>query len=337
MIQMLQRNFIKLKKLMRCYQLRQIELIIVEIQRRIGSSQARPIIPTYEQFQTNYLEVSTEELEVEFAKILISQVEITTVSSHAYIDFMERPGYRQKMKDLGNPKRFCAERELKGFSYIETTPAQLKFDSRIVGSPNPCFDWMNGNCERGHTCKYSHIVPRGCGCTPLQYEDHRKPSASASNHGSESKCGNVNASSGSTPKVCSYFQKGKCNKGDRCEFLHENNTNPYGNVNASSGSTPKVCQYFQKGKCNKGDRCEFLHENNTNPYGNVNASSGSTPKVCQYFQKGKCNKGDRCEFLHENNTNPPPRATACRHWGGVIVGLARVVNFIMIPLSVKII
>eukprot|EP01080_Neovahlkampfia_damariscottae_P003786 gene3786-6947_t len=43
--------------------------------------------------------------------------------------------------------------------------------------------------------------------------------------------------------VCKYFQKGKCDKGDSCPFLHENKV---------------VCKYFLKGKCTNTE-CTFQH------------------------------------------------------------------------------
>jgi hypothetical protein len=48
-------------------------------------------------------------------------------------------------------------------------------------------------------------------------------------------------SSHSTKKICKWFALGNC-RDPKCRFLH-----------------PKVCSFFSKGGCNKGEKCDFLH------------------------------------------------------------------------------
>ena len=47
--------------------------------------------------------------------------------------------------------------------------------------------------------------------------------------------------------ACRNFAKGKCTKGDECDFWH-----------------PKVCKFFQAGNCSEGNKCAFLHPSKDN-------------------------------------------------------------------------
>lgn len=48
----------------------------------------------------------------------------------------------------------------------------------------------------------------------------------------------------SSEKICKFFLKNKCNKGDSCTHIHDKN----------------ICRnYFFDGKCKHGDRCKFKH------------------------------------------------------------------------------
>jgi hypothetical protein len=46
-------------------------------------------------------------------------------------------------------------------------------------------------------------------------------------------------------RICKYYQKGYCTKGDSCDFAHTNMS--------------RVCKFFQNGGCNKEEKCKFAH------------------------------------------------------------------------------
>lgn len=57
-------------------------------------------------------------------------------------------------------------------------------------------------------------------------------------------------------KLCSKFNLGKCNYGERCLFAHG-----LRNCDYTMSNEPKLCRMFHSGKkCIYEDRCRFLHE-----------------------------------------------------------------------------
>ena len=53
------------------------------------------------------------------------------------------------------------------------------------------------------------------------------------------------------PGICYSFQRGECNRGDACRYLHETQERKRG---------PGVCYSYQRGECHRGDACRYLHE-----------------------------------------------------------------------------
>lgn len=51
-------------------------------------------------------------------------------------------------------------------------------------------------------------------------------------------------------KECSFFAKGTCTKGEKCQFSH--------NIEKNKKSK-KMCTFYMKGKCTKGEMCAFQH------------------------------------------------------------------------------
>jgi hypothetical protein len=77
-------------------------------------------------------------------------------------------------------------------------------------------------------------------------------------------------------KKCSYFQKGKCIKGEGCPFYHGRIEEEY---KQGSEEKKQICQLFLKGECKLGKECTKLH-------------------VCRYFLNGVCKNGNSCSFTH---------------------------------------
>uniref|UniRef100_A0A7S3UY16 Uncharacterized protein n=1 Tax=Aplanochytrium stocchinoi TaxID=215587 RepID=A0A7S3UY16_9STRA len=63
-----------------------------------------------------------------------------------------------------------------------------------------------------------------------------------------------------------------------------------------------VCFAFQKGKCERGQGCKFLHtkeEKVEKPTKSIKPNSiEGKDVVCRDFRKGTCERGDKCKFVH---------------------------------------
>lgn len=126
-----------------------------------------------------------------------------------------------------------------------------------------CKYFIQGRCQYGDSCRYSHPGVRG-GSGGGGYGD------SAGRQGGYS-------SGNDKSKVCHHYLRGTCAFGDRCKFAHvsQQSTGPtyarYGQQHVSQQSTgpiyaqygrqqqPRVCEHYLNGTCRYGDRCKFEH------------------------------------------------------------------------------
>jgi RNA recognition motif-containing protein len=120
-------------------------------------------------------------------------------------------------------------------------------------------------------------------------------------------------------RPCWLLRKGKCTKGDACNFSHE----------IKDGEFGSCFEYVQAGTCKRGDKCIFSHSIpmneeeesdeeevfqdiiTTNKTMTATASPNTSkkeepikmdpnrPRVCYSFQNGRCHRGKKCLFLHE--------------------------------------
>ncbi|XP_070574341.1 zinc finger CCCH domain-containing protein 3-like isoform X2 [Ptychodera flava] len=106
----------------------------------------------------------------------------------------------------------------------------------------------------------------------------------------------------SKPKqFCMFYNRfGKCNRGDKCQYIHDpekvavctrflrgtckDASCPFSHK-VSKDKMP-VCSFFLRGVCNRDD-CPYLHVN-------VNRSAA----VCEDFLKGYCPLGEKCKKRH---------------------------------------
>lgn len=80
--------------------------------------------------------------------------------------------------------------------------------------------------------------------------------------------------------VCHFFVEGRCQKGDKCTFLHK------------IEKKMELCKFYQGGYCSKGDKCPYMH--------------GEFP--CKFYHHlKKCLHGDKCRFSHEPINDPTLR------------------------------
>ena len=63
-----------------------------------------------------------------------------------------------------------------------------------------------------------------------------------------------------------------------------------------------VCHAWQKGECDRGDKCKFAHvAESPKKKQKVVVKLQKLKKVCHAWQKGNCTHGDACKFIHDMN------------------------------------
>jgi hypothetical protein len=113
-------------------------------QRQLYKEQKSPL--SAPSVRSRYLDVSTEEFEMAFAQLILQNFGQVAAGSTRYKEFIKRSGYLEKMKSLGNPKKFCLERTQRGFRFVKgrTSLGDLFAFTPPQGS---CIEWMNGYCS----------------------------------------------------------------------------------------------------------------------------------------------------------------------------------------------
>jgi len=94
---------------------------------------------------------------------------------------------------------------------------------------------------------------------------------------------------------CSFFEKGACDKGERCAFAHgKSELRPRGGDGVSAIGKGK-------GKSGGGQGC-----NSSESHATKGASgSGYKTDICSFFERGVCEKGESCKFAHGSSELRP--------------------------------
>jgi hypothetical protein len=134
-----------------------------------------------------------------------------------------------------------------------------------------------------------------------------------------------NYKTGQSKQYCLFYNRfGKCNRGDKCMYVHDparvaicnkflrgkciNEDCPFSH-NIAKEKMP-VCSFFLKGVCNR-ENCPYLHVN-----------VGNDAELCSDFMKGYCPQGENCNKKHTltcpdfTKSGSCPRGKHCplRHW-----------------------
>ena len=114
--------------------------------------------------------------------------------------------------------------------------------------------------------KISRVLSAGGNPEPRQRRKSGSPPPSTFKdlkQASASRCGK-SPSGKEDAKLCPYFNKGNCNKGDKCDMWH---------------GLSKQCIFFKKGKCMAGDKCIYQHYDKNGKQLQVNTTvpPGSPP------------------------------------------------------------
>lgn len=102
-------------------------------------------------------------------------------------------------------------------------------------------------------------------------------------------------------KMCTFFEQGKCTRGDACTFAHDPSELSGGKGKGGGKPGGKPGNFGPKGdgggfgkggpKGGKGGAPKGMN-------GAPSGGGGFKTKMCTFFEKGKCTRGDQCTFAH---------------------------------------
>jgi hypothetical protein len=94
-----------------------------------------------------------------------------------------------------------------------------------------CYKFRDGKCEKGKDCPYKYVKDTSRSGTP------KKKGKGKGNGRSRSPSKMSREEMAKTP--CTYFQQGKCRRGDKCFYKHENAAAPTKDPKRTNRSAPK--------------------------------------------------------------------------------------------------
>jgi len=118
---------------------------------------------------------------------------------------------------------------------------------------------------------------------------------------------------------CRDFERGVCNRGDKCKYYHPEGVNP-----SENGKLP-ICKDFQNKGCGR-IKCKFLHitvdeeaeynktgalpDHGGRPEKNMSMISFQGKEVCKDYLNNICERGPNCRYMHVSERDLQMEATA---------------------------
>ena len=128
----------------------------------------------------------------------------------------------------------------------------------------PCRFHQRGECRDGDSCKFSHQDGADAAShAQQQHHSAHRPHPRGAPAGFPSSGRSGFAPKSSSASICSHYQRGGCNRGASCKFVHQDAGSrdyysaPY--HGASRGLKTQPCIYHQRGGCKRGHQCTFSH------------------------------------------------------------------------------
>eukprot|EP00927_Polykrikos_kofoidii_P053728 TRINITY_DN4828_c0_g3_i1.p1 TRINITY_DN4828_c0_g3~~TRINITY_DN4828_c0_g3_i1.p1 ORF type:complete len:1132 (-),score=141.05 TRINITY_DN4828_c0_g3_i1:52-3366(-) len=179
-----------------------------------------------------------------------------------------------------------------------------------------CTFYMRGECRKGWRCPLQHPVD-DVGVGKASSDRGARSATNWDDERSKSDQDGRGVYKRKT-KLCAYYARGDCKKGDDCEFIHAPDEQDGDGAGASVAKhTGRVCNFFAWGTCRRGESCPFVHSDDQNDGGlakecddgyegsdsnsvleRPNRFKRMKAAVCSFFARGECKKGDQCSFSH---------------------------------------
>ncbi|KZO92079.1 hypothetical protein CALVIDRAFT_318317 [Calocera viscosa TUFC12733] len=157
-------------------------------------------------------------------------------------------------------------------SFTLYPPLPVPTQSSYTTKRNICVFHAQGRCTKGVACRFSHddanpfSLFNAADYFPSLYPPNDAPAA----HDPRGISRTLKELQHRT-RLCSFYLAGKCNRGDRCTFLHdpaalEAGITPEdlerGRAGRPDGWTKMnvTCKFWLSGRCKKEDSCPFRHE-----------------------------------------------------------------------------
>jgi hypothetical protein len=167
------------------------------------------------------------------------------------------------------------------------------------GKRRTCFQWEQGNCQRGDSCWFAH-GGKGPGRSPSRFRSSSRSPSQAS-HGLVQGARNE----------CYDFKVGRCNRGNTCKFSHGGGRSPsrgrqFAGSPRGSARSPSRPQHSQGGGRDGRSRSPRFGKGGSpsrgapsrSPRPQARAFSSPGKGACRLFQQGNCTYGASCRFTH---------------------------------------
>ena len=197
----------------------------MEVEEKVVEDVKRKPMITFEEGEEEIeswedIDCSPEEEPVEVKPLKITNLKTETIE----VESPEVESPEIETSEVESPVDKCPwgkqPKEVFKMSFEKTVE---EFVDKLVEEPEDDFDWIP-------VCKQVEVAKPVC--KPVEVA---KP-----------VCKSVKETNNKYTMLCRHFIRGKCNRGDNCNFAH-----------GFDQWNPNVCSF--RHKCNKGDKCRWFH------------------------------------------------------------------------------
>ena len=140
----------------------------------------------------------------------------------------------ESLKRTSRPKSLSPLHPLRG-AKIAAKERVIEVDPVVVAQSGKgdkiCYKFRDGKCEKGKDCPYKHVKDSSRSGTPKKKGKGKGGSRSGSpNRKSKEEMAKI---------PCTYFQQGKCRRGDKCFYKHEVAAAPTKDPKRTNSPAPK--------------------------------------------------------------------------------------------------
>jgi len=121
-----------------------------------------------------------------------------------------------------------------------------------------CKFWLQGLCERGDLCTWSHgeAEDAAAAATPPPWSRHGSGGGRQHHWSGVVSDGHGSETTVVRRTLCKFWQEGNCSKGPQCSWAH--GERELGTLVAAEAPR-EPCRFFLAGGCQKGNLCAYPH------------------------------------------------------------------------------